>query len=366
MLQAIRRRRNRPETPPPIHEDDGDTLHQRIAALEQERDTALRRCRELDDALQLRGRVVRGFDQFGQSLGALRGSFQQLSSMLNSRRADAETTAGESTTSGTAVADLVARLTHVSETIGQTSEHVETLDREAGAIRELVDIVDGVSRQTNLLALNASIEAARAGAHGRGFSVVAEEVRNLASRAGEATEQIGTAVARVQDRVTTTTTVTRDNAEQVAALSDEAQQVRDRLAHLLELARGTSTTLGWAGLLAEVELANLEELEIKLTVYQVLGGASGQGADDLPDETQCPLGQWYYAGEGRALFGDDPDFGAIEAPHREVHIQARAAVAAYWRGDIEAAVTALERMEANNLDVMERLRRLVRRRVTSE
>lgn len=236
---------------------------------------------------------------------------------------------------------------------------METLEAETGSITVLVDVIDGVSDQTSLLALNASIEAARAGEHGRGFSVVATEVRNLASRAGDATREIDEAINRIRNQTLAVSGASKASSEEMARLAEEAETARNRLMALIDLADNSSSALGNAALLAEIELANLEELEIKLTVYQILSGLSDSTADTLPSETECRLGQWYYQGDGQQHYAGRLDFKAIEEPHRLVHIYAIEAVQAYHDGRPEDALNALAAMEANNLDVMSRLRRLV-------
>ncbi|WP_417339158.1 CZB domain-containing protein [Halomonas kashgarensis] len=90
-------------------------------------------------------------------------------------------------------------------------------------------------------------------------------------------------------------------------------------------------------------------------------GLSAKTAADLPDESQCALGRWYYAGTGSQQFYSDQDFQALEVPHREVHQQAIEAVTYHQQGRMDEAMAALSRMEAANLDVMKRLRYIMRK-----
>lgn len=94
-------------------------------------------------------------------------------------------------------------------------------------------------------------------------------------------------------------------------------------------------------------------------MYQILAGLSDQTADTLPSETECRLGQWYYQGDGNQQYAGRVDFKAIEEPHRLVYVYAIEAVKAHHERRRDDALRALEAMEADNLDVMSRLRRLV-------
>lgn len=326
-------------------------------------DTELReRNSSLDEArnqLGLNRRLMSGLGQFGSSLSALKDSFGELSQMLGSRRNDALTTRDESGQVRDSMASLVGRLDAARHSAACSAGEMESLESETRDITSLVDVIDGVSDQTSLLALNASIEAARAGEHGRGFSVVATEVRNLAFRAGEATKEIEGAIGRVRAQTEGVAAASRAGSEEMEPLAIEAESARARLMTLTDMADTSSDALDDAALLAEIELANLEELEIKLTVYQVLAGLSDQTADSLPDETECQFGQWYYQGGGRQSYAGRADFRAIEEPHRLVHVYARKAVLAHHEGRFGESLKALEAMEANNLDVMTRLRRVI-------
>lgn len=298
-------------------------------------------------------RLLSGLGKFGNSLSELKDSFAELSQMLGQRRADALTTRDESGQVRDMMASLVAELDAARNS---AANRMNTLEAETHDIAKLVDVINGVSDQTALLALNASIEAARAGDHGRGFSVVATEVRNLAFRASEATRQIDAAIVRIRTQTETVSAANRADSKKIEQLAEDAESARARLMNLIELAGSTSETLGTAALMSEIELANLEELELKLTVYQVLAGLSDVTADSLPDETQCRLGEWYYRSDGGQRYASRADFRAIEEPHRLVHVYAREAVLAHHEGRFEASLQAMEAMETNNLDVMARLR----------
>lgn len=252
--------------------------------------------------LYLGQRLMSGLGQFGSSLAELKGSFSELSDLLGSRRREALRTRDESGQLRDGMALLIQRLGGARERVVSSAGEIEALEAEIGGITNLVDVIDGVSDQTSLLALNASIEAARAGEHGRGFSVVATEVRSLAFRAGDATREIDDAISRIRAQTTAVSGASKASSEEMQKLAAQAESARDRLLSLIDLADSSSTALGHAALLSEIELANLEELEIKLTVYQILAGLSDRRADSLPSETECRLGQWYYQGDGNEQY----------------------------------------------------------------
>ncbi|OAT74506.1 methyl-accepting chemotaxis protein [Parageobacillus thermoglucosidasius] len=95
----------------------------------------------------------------------------------------------------------VKQMSVVQKTVGETAESIYLLGEQSKQIGQIVSLISNIANQTNLLSLNAAIEAARAGEHGKGFSVVANEIRKLASQTGQASKQIQTIIKEIQHEV---------------------------------------------------------------------------------------------------------------------------------------------------------------------
>lgn len=131
--------------------------------------------------------------------------------------------------SQTALEKSVGQIDHLSDNISQSVEVVERLSENSEKIVSVLDVIRGIAEQTNLLALNAAIEAARAGEQGRGFAVVADEVRTLASRTQESTESIQDMIQLLQSGVSEAVTSIRKGADVVATTVELANNANESI-----------------------------------------------------------------------------------------------------------------------------------------
>jgi methyl-accepting chemotaxis protein len=185
------------------------------------------------------------------------GDTQQIVSALEDlRRQGDEVTAtaqqvAESTERALAVAqdgsrvveEAVAGMGQIERTVTQASEDVNALGRRSDEIGAIVAVIRGIAEQTNLLALNAAIEAARAGEQGRGFAVVADEVRKLAEKTGSATGEIGQMIGGIQGQVKHTVVSMEESRSQVQAGVERAEKAGRSLAEILESIQGVSAMM---------------------------------------------------------------------------------------------------------------------------
>lgn len=138
------------------------------------------------------------------------------------------------------VDDTIAGIGRIKESIDHASDEISQLGERSQEIGKIVAVIEDIAAQTNLLALNAAIEAARAGEQGRGFAVVADEVRQLAERVASATKEIATLIGGVQDGVDASVKAMEEGATEMDSGSQVAAQAGEALSQILSAAKSVA------------------------------------------------------------------------------------------------------------------------------
>ncbi|TXG93503.1 MAG: chemotaxis protein [Rhodocyclaceae bacterium] len=302
--------------------------------------------------------ILRNLASFSETLGGSQASLAQMASMLKDERNEAVEATAVSIASGQATTEIASNLHRLAESSAVTAKEVEGLATQAGEIGKIVQLIHEIADQTNLLALNAAIEAARAGEAGRGFAVVADEVRKLAERTSKATADIESLVSGITQNSSTAKDAMEDLSRTADDFSQRGSRATEDMQQLMKLSRKMEGVIAGGALKSFIEVAKVDHLVFKFRVYMGLFGLIELHAGDVSSHTACRLGKWYYEGEGRDCFSRLAGYREIEAPHIEVHKMGIAALDAKHKGDVDGMLRHVELMERASVSVIDNLQRM--------
>ena len=253
---------------------------------------------------------------------------------------------------------MCSELNKIKDGANHSCSSIDELKAKGNEVVQFVSIINEISDQTNLLALNAAIEAARAGEHGRGFAVVADEVRTLAQKAGGAADAIHQLVSHINDAISDANKDITSMAEISQDLANDTENFQENVKEVLSISNSMYSVVDSAAKNSFIRTVQMDHVVWKSDLYKTILGLTNKTADDFADHTQCRLGRWYNEGDGKKLYQDKVAYQKLEQPHQSVHQCGLTALHCANEQNLEQMLDALRGMEDASVEVMSLLKSL--------
>ncbi len=182
---------------------------------------------------------------------------------------------------GEVVVETIRGINRIAEVVSKSSETIKQLGKSSNQIGEIVQVIDEIADQTNLLALNAAIEAARAGEQGRGFAVVADEVRKLAERTTKATKEIATMIKHIQNDTSGAVESIEEGTKEVVKGKELANKAGDALKEIINHSEKVSEIIAQLASASEEQTSTSELISRNIEAISNVTHQSAQGTQQI-------------------------------------------------------------------------------------
>lgn len=230
-------------------------------------------------------------DMVAASVSELVGTIEDISQNMSVAVEKTQLTEQNATDGQARVSSAVSRIHHLSTQLEGAMGSAEELAKQSQSIGGMLSVIQGIAEQTNLLALNAAIEAARAGEQGRGFAVVADEVRALASRTHEATVEISDIIESLQNRTQGIVNIMKEcsedglrSSEESAVIGDVLGRITQEVHDIADMARSVASAIGQQSIAANEINRNVVTIrEITMDTSEAVR-LNSQSSHDISDQ----------------------------------------------------------------------------------